>query len=204
MNKIFYIIKLLFFIRHWKKLNKHNRTYPGTIFDINSVKVGIGTYGELNVKKYGKNNHLLQIGNYCSMANETVFLIDGEHNLNTISSYPFKQDVLGISGESLSKGDIIIGDDVWIGYRSVILSGVHIGQGAVIASGSVVTKDIPPYSIVGGVPARILKYRFSQEIINELLKTDYNKLTDELIKEHIVDLYMELKDKSQLEWLPKK
>ena len=84
------------------------------------------------------------------------------------------------------------------------MSGVHIGQGAVIATKSVVTKDVPPYAIVGGVPAKIIKYRFEPEIIEELLKVDYNKLTDEMIKEQINELYTELKDIKQLDWMPKK
>ncbi|NLK24601.1 MAG: CatB-related O-acetyltransferase [Clostridiales bacterium] len=106
--------------------------------------------------------------------------------------------------DAISKGDIIVRDDVWIGQRAIILSNVNIGQGAVIAAGSVVTKDVPPYAIVGGVPAKVIKYRFSPEMIKELLKIDYSKLTDEMIKEHINDFYTELKDIKQLEWVPKR
>ena len=106
--------------------------------------------------------------------------------------------------EGVSKGNIIVDDDVWIGFRSTILSGVHIGQGAIVAAGSVVTKDVPPYAIVGGVPAKVIKYRFSPEMITELLRVDYSQLTEELVKEHIEDLYKDLEDKGQLQWLPKK
>ena len=106
--------------------------------------------------------------------------------------------------EGVSKGNIIVDDDVWIGFRSTILSGVHIGQGAIVAAGSLVTKDVPPYAIVGGVPAKVIKYRFSPEMITELLKVDYNQLTEELVKEHIEDLYRDLEDTSQLWWFPKK
>lgn len=204
MNKIINFIKLLFFIKKWKKINVHNKTYPGTIFDINIASVGLATYGQLNVKKYGNGLSSLVIGDFCSIADETYFILDGGHNLNTISTYPFKQDVLGIKGESLSKGDIIVDDDVWIGYRSTILSGVHIGQGAVVAAGAVVTKDVPPYAIVGGVPAKVIKYRFEPGMIKELLKIDYDKLTKEEIEKHIDKLYVELKDKEQLEWMPKR
>ena len=84
------------------------------------------------------------------------------------------------------------------------MSGVHIGQGAVVAAGAVVTKDVPPYAIVGGVPAKVIKYRFEPEMIEELLKVDYSKLTKKDIEKHIDDLYTELKDPSQLDWMPKK
>lgn len=84
------------------------------------------------------------------------------------------------------------------------MSGVHIGQGAVVATGVVVTKDVPPYAIVGGVPAKVIKYRFEPEMIEELLKVDYSKLTKKDIEKHIDDLYVELKNLSQLDWMPKK
>ena len=103
--------------------------------------------------------------------------------------------------EAISKGDIIIEDDVWIGYRSTILSGVHIGQGAVIAAGSVVTKDVPPYTVVAGVPAKNIKKRFPDEMIKELLEIKYESLDEDVIKTHLNELYSPLKDKKQLDWL---
>lgn len=106
--------------------------------------------------------------------------------------------------EEFSKGNIEADDDVWIGYGATIMSGVHIGQGAVVAAGAVVTKDVPPYAIVGGVPAKVIKYRFSEIMIEELLKIDFSKLTEEAIKSHIDELYTELEGVGQLEWLPKK
>lgn len=112
--------------------------------------------------------------------------------------------VMGQKAEACTKGDIIVDDDVWIGERATIMSGVHIGQGAVIAAGSVVTHDIPPYAVVGGVPAKIIKYRFSKEIIDGLLKVDYSKLTKEMISTHIDELYSKLSDVKQLAWLPQK
>lgn len=80
---------------------------------------------------------------------------------------------------------------------------MNIGQGAVVAAGAVVTNDIPPYAIVGGVPAKVIKYRFETAIIDELLKVDYSKLTDEAIKQNIEKLYEPLTKKEQLDWMPK-
>lgn len=189
----------------WRKKNKHNFTLLGKyLFNFEKVVVGKEVYGELNVKQFEKVNNSLRIGSYCSIAPEVIFLMDGEHKHSLISTYPFKARLFEKSGESFSKGDIIVEDDVWIGFGAIIMSGVHIGQGAVVAAGAVVTKDVPPYAIVGGVPARIIKYRFQPEIIEELLKIDYGVLNKEDIENHIDDLYVELKDPSQLDWMPKK
>ena len=98
--------------------------------------------------------------------------------MNRISTYPFGGD----AENSVSKGDIIIDDDVWIGHHVTILTGVHVGQGVVIAAGAVVTKDVPPYAIVGGVPAKIIKYRFPDDMIKKLLMIDYSKLNDEIVE----------------------
>ena len=84
--------------------------------------------------------------------------------------------------DATSKGDILIGDDVWIGERAVILSGVEIGRGAIVAAGAVVSKSIPPYAIAAGVPAKVVKYRFDDDLISELLKIDFDKIDVEFIK----------------------
>ena len=124
--------------------------------------------------------------------------------MQNISTFPFKVSFSLEEYEATSKGNIVIDDDVWIGYGATILSGVHIGQGAVIAAGAVVTKDVPPYAIVGGVPAKVIKYRFPQEMIEALLKIDYSKLDKNMISAHIDELYQELTDLQQLDWLPRK
>ena len=130
--------------------------------------------------------------------------------LNHLSSYPFKNKIIDGSLEGVSKGNIVVDNDVWIGYGAVILSGVHIGQGTVIAAGSVVTKDIAPYSIVGGTPAKVIKKRFGREIIDYLLTLDYNQLDEDLILEHQADLYMQIDNKTldeikeNYEWFPKR
>ena len=173
------------------------------VFNLDNVFVGKETYGNLIVDNYN-NIYKLVIGNYCSIATNVMFILDADHYTNHISTFPFKVKVLGEKQEGVSKGDIIVEDDVWIGYGATILSGVHIGQGAVVAAGAVVSKDVPPYAIVGGVPAKVIKYRFEPNMIEELLKVDYSKLTKEDIEKHIDDLHAELKDPSQLDWMSKK
>lgn len=197
-------LKWHIFIRQWRKKNKHNDTIPADFFNVECACVGNYTYGAINVQHYGNENRLV-IGSFCSIGPNVTFLLKDDHSLECISTYPYKVKCLNIAtNEAISKGDIIVDDDVWIGYGATIMSGVHIGQGAIVAAGAVVTKDVPPYAIVGGVPAKVIKYRFEPELIKELLKIDYSKLTKEKVEKHIDDLYAELKDKRQLDWMPKK
>ncbi len=188
----------------WRKLNPHNATTAAGSFDFHCVKVGNGTYGDLNVLTYNQDSNLL-IGHYCSIASEVMFILSADHYTKHISTYPFQAKITGTAAfEGASKGDIIIDDDVWIGYRVTILSGVHIGQGAVIAAGAVVSRDVPPYAIVGGVPAKVMGKRFSADIIAELMKIDYSKLDKESICSNVNRLYQPLLTKEQLSWMPKK
>lgn len=190
--------------RKWHRIHPNSDTIPMNEFDFNHVEVGLGTYGELNVVDFGGSNKLI-IKNYVSIGQNVSFILNGEHYINHISTYPFKVKTLkNTDSESFGKGDIIVDDDVWIGFRSTILSGVHIGQGVIIAAGSVVAKDVPPYAVVAGVPAKAIKYRFSEDIIKELLNVDYSKLTEDIVREHIDDLYKSLNDTKQLDWIPKK
>ena len=195
--------KLILHRKKWRRINGHNYTIAINEFTIDCVKVGLKSYGGIKVINYNNKNSLY-IGNYCSIAQNVTFILDGDHYLNHISTYPFKSKIIDGSLEGVSKGNIIVDDDVWIGYNAIIMSGVHVGQGAVVAAGSVVTKDVPSYAIVAGIPAKVIKYRFDSVIINELLNIDYYQLTDNMIKEHINDLYVDLENVDQLEWLPKK
>ncbi len=113
----------------------------------------------------------LKIGKFCSLGEDVVFILGGEHRADWITTYPFNalfSEGAHITGHPSSKGDIVVGNDVWIGYQSCILSGVTIGNGAIIGAKSVVTKDVPPYAIVAGNPAKFIRYRFPQEIIDKL------------------------------------
>lgn len=124
------------------------------------------------------NRDRLIMGKFCSIACGAKFLFtSANHTQKSLSTYPFPiffdewdLDVKDITSAWDRKGDIIIGNDVWIGYEAVIMSGVTIGDGAIIGARSVVTKDIPPYTIVGGVPARQIRRRFSEETIAALLE----------------------------------
>ena len=195
------------FQKKWRRSNFHNQTVAGSLFVADRVKVGKGTYGTLNIDVASMPENLknLTIGNFCSIGEGVKFLLNVDHPVHTISTYPFKVRYLeSVPNEAISKGDIQIDDDVWLGYGATILSGVHIGQGAVVAAGAVVTKDVPPYAIVGGVPAKIIKYRFEPELIESLLTVDYSKLDDDTIRTHEADLYQPLTSPMQLSWLPKK
>ncbi|ULT56776.1 CatB-related O-acetyltransferase [Neobacillus drentensis] len=189
-QKVKKIFGLILFKMAWRKRNKHNYTSVMSIFPIDKVLVGKKTYGPLFVNSYGNNDEKLVIGSYCSIAGDVKFLLGGEHSYKGLSTYPFKKYICGEKENTLTKGPIVIKDDVWIGERCLILSGVTIGQGAVIAAGSIVAKDIPPYAIfVGG---EILKYRFSEEIIRKLECLDYSKVDEKSIKENIDLLYTEI------------
>lgn len=173
-------------------LKKFKNHFPGTNikpmyeFDMNRVEIGRYSYGDLYPVMWYDNGAKLKIGSFCSIAEEARFLVGGEHNYHTISTFPFDVFATRTSGpHDGSKGDIILGDDVWIGFRAIIMSGVTIGQGAIVATNAVVTKDVPPYAIVGGNPAKVIKYRFPKEIIDDLLEfADYSKLTYETIEKN--------------------
>lgn len=169
---LFRSLNVKFCRKRWRKINNENLTEMGNLFNPNSVKVGSGTYGVLNVYNFDGTNSSLFIGSYCSIAPSVSFLLDGEHSYLTLSTYPFRKKLMN-SGEGISKGNIVVEDDVWIGFNATILSGVHIGQGAIVAAGALVVKDVEPYSIVGGVPAKTISYRFPAET-RKYLKDNFN------------------------------
>lgn len=138
-------------------------------------------------KDFEKNNVLyhypyvnydkLIIGKFCSIACGAKFIFNSaNHTLKSLSTYPFPifdeewEDQKDICEAWDNKGDIVIGSDVWIGFEAVIMPGVHIGDGAIIGTRALVTKDVPPYAIVGGVPAKIIRNRFEASVAEELLE----------------------------------
>lgn len=155
------------------------------------VSVGRHTYGHPSIQEHGAAP--LKIGKYCSIADEVVFIM-ANHRIDFITTYPFSSlsslwnGASGASQDHEAKTGITIGNDVWIGFRSTILPGTIIGDGAVIAAGSVVRGIVPPYTIYGGVPARCIRKRFEDNIISELLKIKWWDWEDDFVNEHCNDL----------------
>lgn len=139
------------------------------------MTVGKYTYGDWKTHRYVANNSDLVIGNFCSIGKNVNIYLGGNHHLDWVTTYPFGHihnnvfNTFDGSDHPTSKGDVTIGNDVWIGDNSVIMSGVKIGDGAVIANNSHIVKDVEPYSLVGGNPAKFIKYRFSKDQIEKLL-----------------------------------
>mgnify|MGYP004530529031 FL=1 len=143
--------------------------------------------------RYPINGDKLKVGKFCSIARGAKFLFtSANHTMHSISTYPFPiffeewgLDVTNITSAWDNKGDIVIGNDVWIGYEAIVLSGVTIGDGAIIGTRAVVTKDVPPYTIVGGIPAKPIRKRFSDEVISKLLELQWWNWPENRIKENI-------------------
>lgn len=142
-------------------------------FKDKKFKIGDYTYGKPTIL-FENEEANLTIGKFCSIADNVIIFLGGNHRVDWISTYPFNvlttyfPEGEGIKGHPATKGDVIIGNDVWIGRNVTIMSGVSIGDGAVIAAGSVVSKNIGDYEIWGGNPSRILKKRFDRETIIKL------------------------------------
>lgn len=199
----------------YKMTISDNKTYPRkgdtqTVYLKNVITesgIEIGDYTMYNdfvndPRDFEKNNVLyhypingdkLKVGKFCSIACGAKFLFtSANHTMHSISTYPFPiffekwgLDVTNITSAWDNKGDIVIGNDVWIGYEAVVLSGVTIGDGAIIGTRAVVTKDVPPYTIVGGIPAKPIRKRFSDEVISKLLELQWWNWPENRIKENI-------------------
>lgn len=158
-----------------------------------------------NPRQFEKNNVLyqypingdsLRIGKFCSIACGAKFLFaSANHTQASVSTYPFPiffeewdLDIGDVTSAWDHKGDIVIGNDVWIGYEAVVMAGVTIGDGAIIGARAVVTKDVPPYTIVGGVPARKIRRRFSDNVIARLLELKWWDWPAEQIQRNIKNI----------------
>lgn len=181
--------KIICLNRIWRKKNKHNFTVIGNpiwqeLFPINKVYVGRATYGSLHVVPYNETDGNLIIGSYCSIARDVKFLLGGNHDYKYFTTYPLKKYSKKIPNHTYSKGDIVVKDDVWLGENVLVLSGVTIGQGAIVGANTVVSKDVEPYSIVAGNPMRFLKYRFPTIVIEQMKQLNFELITPDLISEN--------------------
>ena len=189
-----------------KKLKRYikSRKYPFYMCENKKYKthdIGKYTYGRPNI--FG-DEAILKIGKFCSIAMGTTIYLGAEHHLDWITTYPFFAKFKKAKHTSnTTKGNVIIGNDVWIGDGALILSGVTIGDGAVIAARAIVTKDVAPYSIVGGNPAKHIKFRFNDKQIQKLIEIKWwdwdiekiqnnfnlilNNNIDDFIKNHAKD-----------------
>ncbi len=138
-----------------------------------------------------KNPYSLKIGNFCSIAENVIIMSGGYHRTDWVTTFPFglrERNIFNTfdgKNATIAKGDVIIGNDVWVGYNITIMSGVTIGDGAVIAANSHVVKNVEPYSIVGGNPAKFIKYRFTKEQIEKLLQIKWWDWEDEKINKYV-------------------
>ena len=170
-----------------KKINPTSSFTKDLIFKDN-CEIGEFTYGIPLIRDWNDGTKL-SIGKFCSIADEVQIFLGGGHHYEYISTYPFNTMLFPeLVDEHIldrtSNGDVIIGNDVWIGMNAIILSGVEIGNGAVIAAGSVVVKNVPPYAIVGGNPAKLIKFRFHDFKISYLEDLKWWDWPIEKIKEN--------------------
>lgn len=181
------------------------------ILESQDVRVSIGKYS------YGKptflfwsENERIQVGSFCSMSTDVKIFGGGEHRTDCVTTFPlriaFGDEMAGKDGLPATKGSTVIGNDVWIGRGAAVLSGVTVGDGAVLGAYSVVAKDVPPYAIVAGNPARVIRKRFTDKQISELLEIQWWQWPLDVIRKNVdllclanVDLLIERARTGQME-----
>lgn len=171
--------------RAFRSLRPYGSTADGPI------NIGPHSYGRPRIYSY-KSDPPVHIGAYCSIAKEVTIFAGSNHRTDWVSTYPFRilLNLRGAweDGHPASKGPVVIGNDVWLGHGSTILSGVTIGDGAVVAARAVVTRDVRPYAIVAGNPAREIRRRFSDQQIERLQQIAWWNWPDSIVRQAIPDL----------------
>ena len=153
--------------------------------ELSRYDIGEWSYGGLKVLRWRKSGNL-KIGKYCSFAANTAIMLGGDHSTRNVSTFPFGVLMGGVAEDAhaVTRGDVEIGHDVWVARDSMILSGVKIGDGAVVGAASLVTRDVPSYAVVAGNPAKIVRMRFTSEQIERLLRIQWWNWNDDLVKTH--------------------
>lgn len=150
------------------------------------IKIGRHSYG-LDRRNFAglDPESPVSVGSFCSFGPEVLIFGRADHPTNLVSTFPFRKRLfapMGPNTDAVTRGGVTIGHDVWVGARAMILSGVTIGSGAVVAAGAVVTRDVPPYAIVAGVPAEVVRYRLTPEQIESILQISWWDWSDERIR----------------------
>ncbi|MEN1972204.1 CatB-related O-acetyltransferase [Luteimonas sp. MJ204] len=154
------------------------------------IDIGAHTYGKPRIRWWGEDANLL-VGKYCSIAEGVEIFLGGNHRTDWITTFPFSwfgkawPEARGITGHPATRGDVVIGNDVWLGAGCVVLSGVRIGDGAVIGCRAVVSRDVPPFAIVTGNPAKVVRLRFDEGRIARLLAVRWWDWPDARVRRHI-------------------
>lgn len=154
----------------WKLFSKRKKSRRAPLRE--RFAIGRGTYGEPTVLSWGE-EATLRVGAFCSFARQVTIILDGEHRMDWVTTFPFpkfRESARSMGGHVACKGDVVIGNDVWVAHGATILAGVTIGDGAVIGAAAVVTRDVAPYAIVAGNPARLIRHRFDEATIERLLR----------------------------------
>ena len=152
------------------------------------LEIGAFSYGlEFYVHWHGEPARVV-IGKYCSIAEGARFFAGAEHRTEWATTYPFSHipddwaELRTIGGHPATRGDVVIGNDVWLGFGCAIRSGVHVGDGAVIGMGAIVTRDVPAYAVVTGNPATVMRYRFPEDVVARLKALAWWNLPDEVVR----------------------
>ncbi len=171
-------MSLLHRLKNWSNPHNLTRLHLARLAAKHGFEIGDHTYGRPKVR-FAESGAKLTIGAYGSIADDVNIMLGGNHRTDFITTYPFGAmpalwpEAAGRNDFAVSRGDVVIGHDVWLGSGCMILSGVTVGHGAVVAARAVVTKDVAPYAIVGGNPAQLIRMRFEADTVARLLATQW-------------------------------
>jgi acetyltransferase-like isoleucine patch superfamily enzyme len=162
-----------------------------TLVRAGRLTIGRGTYGAPELLTFAGDQTRVDIGSFCSIGPRVTFVLGGNHPLDRVTTFPIRER-FGLptadDGFPYSRGDISVADGVWIGFGVTILSGVQIGHGAVLAAGALVTRDVPPFAVVGGTPARVLSYRCSESVREGIVRSRWWEWPDDEIRRRVDEL----------------